>query len=698
MKRLAIAIFVLLMAVPTAAYAKDWFVRPAGGDYGLENGTSYDNAWDGLPSVVWGNGGVAPGDNLYICGLHVHDARDKYALYGKRTIPLISGEEGKPITIRGDYPNDPGIVWGAYRMGQSEWTNMGGGVWSIKLPFNSYTEWYFQDIGKGSNDSHIVLKRAASLAEVKSTPGTQYSAGKYAGGDLLYVHLTDSGNPEGRVYGNRWGYFFNIADNKYITFYNLKLMNPFRISSDFPKVAPSHITWQGCTLSYGEHSLLWFWDNFHYMKVIDCELSWAGNGIYNISQTGDSPSNYLFKGNYIHDIGIVGDNQNSDAHCIGIQGGHDGVIEDNICVNCGTGPLLYVGKVQEITNTIVRRNFVKDLHTLGSATGYGVSTMCNNNNASDKSGNQFIQNIVVNAKVGYRFQFDERQVFVNNIAYNCEVGMESIRTRSEDYVGASVYARNNIFINDTTDGSFRYHINWNTGAWYVVADFDKNIYYPIDGKYFYLKGKLMTYDEWRALVPSTYKYATINLDPNSVGLKDKPDFFVNETGKFSKPADFKLQKGSLPIDKGMDLDGLSTDFENNPVVGTLDIGPYEYQPVVASTTPEKETTETTEPPKTSQPEPAETSTDRPDDYWDRPLTTEEKKAIEAKRYEFLGMTAQEYWQLSYADRREVTLEWYYHVQAQRCEYFGLDCSRYSSLPSAVRREYQMKYAIDVLAK
>ncbi len=40
----------------TALAASDWFVRPVGGSYGSEDGSSYENAWDGLKNVVWGAG------------------------------------------------------------------------------------------------------------------------------------------------------------------------------------------------------------------------------------------------------------------------------------------------------------------------------------------------------------------------------------------------------------------------------------------------------------------------------------------------------------------------------------------------------------------------------------------------------------------------------------------------------------------
>ena len=70
MKKLVFLIFFFLIA--TSLFATDWYVRPAGGAYGAEDGTSYAAAWDGLLNVVWGGAGVVPGDTLYICGTHIH--------------------------------------------------------------------------------------------------------------------------------------------------------------------------------------------------------------------------------------------------------------------------------------------------------------------------------------------------------------------------------------------------------------------------------------------------------------------------------------------------------------------------------------------------------------------------------------------------------------------------------------------------
>lgn len=78
---------------------KHWYVRTSGGSYGAEDGTSYDNAWDGETNVDWTTTGFQPGDTLWICGTHT----EAFTIGG-------NGISGAPLTIRGDYPGDPGII------------------------------------------------------------------------------------------------------------------------------------------------------------------------------------------------------------------------------------------------------------------------------------------------------------------------------------------------------------------------------------------------------------------------------------------------------------------------------------------------------------------------------------------------------------------------------------------------------------
>ena len=534
-----------------------WYVRPQGGSYGNEDGTSYANAWDGLQNIVWGEAGVEPGDTLYICGLHVHTVIDRDFIGTQADIYPISGaDESARIIIRGDYPDDPGIVWGAYRISHESWTYRGNGVWSIRLPASSYGDWYFQDIGKPSSGSFVLLAKESSIQGVKNHPGSHYCDNYQQTGSMLYVKCTDSGNPTGRIYGDRWGYKFKLSDASYITFLNLKFYNTGWSGG------ASHIRWEGCTIAYGEHSLLSFRDGQDYMEVINCDLSWASNGIYNISTTNNAPSYYRYKGNYIHDIGVRPINYNSDAHAIGIQGGHDGVIEDNIIKNCGTGPLLYAFTSQELKNTIVRRNFITDLHILGGANGVGVSTMCNNNSLSDKSGNEFYHNIVINSPVAYRFQFEQEQKVFNNVACNCEIALES--GRNFNGLGAWVNLKNNIFF-----GSKKYHIRWYSGASNFVIDSDHNLYYPNMGAMFKLGPKELTLNQWKAL-----SLPRCLFDAHSIG--ENP-LFVNASLEYSNSSDFTLQPQSKAINAGVNV-GLMNDFAGSPILGFPDIGAFEYHP------------------------------------------------------------------------------------------------------------------------
>jgi hypothetical protein len=46
----------------------NYYVRPAGGSYGIEDGSSYDNAWNGFSNIDWG--AIDPGSTLFVVGTH----------------------------------------------------------------------------------------------------------------------------------------------------------------------------------------------------------------------------------------------------------------------------------------------------------------------------------------------------------------------------------------------------------------------------------------------------------------------------------------------------------------------------------------------------------------------------------------------------------------------------------------------------
>ena len=561
--KLCLSLLLAALLIPPV-FADDWYVRPEGGSYGDGNGTSYADAWDGLLNVVWGPGGVQPGDTLWVCGLHIHTVTgmSDSPIDVQADIDLISGtSESACVTIRGDYPDDPGIVWGAYRICHESWADEGRNVWSITLPGSQYSAWFFEDITAAN---WTVLDKAESLEECRNNPGSYYSPG-YMPTSKLYVHCSDSGDPTGRVYANRWGYDWKIDGKHHITFLNLKLYCPGRFSWTGSGIVATHMKWEGCTLWYGEHSLITPLPGCHHWQVIDCDIGWAaGGGIYSIhfgsSENAKNASNYFFSGNTIHDIGVR--MKTSDAHGIGIQGGNAGIIEGNHIYNCGTGITLYSFTHTEMKNNIVRYNFVRNTHKQGGANSRGIETQCDNDSLSDKTGNIFHHNIVVNCAIGYRFQFEDEQEVYNNIACHCDVGIAAER----NYRGHApkIKARNNIFCDSLTR-----HIKFLAGGDTISsADFDFNLYYPDGADKFQLYDRITDFSGWQSFLRKDYTF-----DPN--GLTGNPKF-VNTSGKYAEDSDFMLRNDSPAIDKGTDV-GLTRDRSNNPIPSgqAPDIGAYE---------------------------------------------------------------------------------------------------------------------------
>jgi hypothetical protein len=81
----------VLLAVPSQA--ANWFVRPNGGAYGAENGTDWNNAFDGFADIAWA--GINPGDMIWVAG----------GTYTQDLVPGKSGTSGSRVAIqraRGD--------------------------------------------------------------------------------------------------------------------------------------------------------------------------------------------------------------------------------------------------------------------------------------------------------------------------------------------------------------------------------------------------------------------------------------------------------------------------------------------------------------------------------------------------------------------------------------------------------------------
>jgi len=548
-----------------ALAASEWFVRPAGGNYGTEDGTSYQDAWDGLKSVVWGAGGVQPGDNLYVCGLHLWPETPPNQVSRNWYIGISGTGENSRITIRGDYTEDQGIIWGVQTLSGNlhKWTHEGNNVYST-ISENYYT-FFFEDV---TATSWTLLTRVNSIQECENTPGSYYSP-TYKYPDPFYVHCSDNGNPTDRIVAGANGWHIHLTNRQYITFKNIEFYVP-KFSWGLYDQAISYIRWEGCKLWYG---CFYFRDGCHHIEIINCDRAYGKGGFgfqdYYSPHGTDTPHHMTIRGCYIHDIGIY--RQNPDAEGIGVNGCDNLTIENNEFYNCGSAFTSYPYTEQTNKNTIIRWNYIHDMHTIGGARGRGIELNMHPPNAQDRSGCQVYGNIVANCPgVGYRSTFDQNQVlFYNNVAYNCDYSFY-FNFVYRDYTGPNITLRNNISVGPRT---MHIYFGSATGEDNYTIDSDYNLFYPDKPKGFGFKESgYATYPDlsgWQAL-----SRAGCTFDQHS--LIGNPQF--TNAPNYSQAADFKLQGYSPAIDAGVDV-GLTRDFEGIPVPQGLapDIGAYEYR-------------------------------------------------------------------------------------------------------------------------
>ena len=538
--------------------ATTWYVRPVGGDYGSEDGSSYSNAWDGPLNIVFNETGVEPGDELYVCGLHYHTVTSGGSITEQGDIVLRSGgSESSPyrITIRGDCPGDQGIVWNAYKIGFGPWTDEGGGVYSIDLPGQELNGNYFQDVGIPDDDSYVLLNITYSVDECRATPGSFYKETP----TKLYVHATHYSDPAGRIWGNRWGYEFNIPDNnKYITFKDLKFYSSRYRFRGKPNI--THLRWENCTFLYGESTILEFSDGNHYMEILDSEFGYASTPIYLIVG-GEEASNYVFARNYIHDCGTL-PWHGGDNHAFGIQGGNNGIVEDNYIYHCRDGIIYYLYRGMDCMNNTIRRNYIRDIYQYGylpTAIGFG----CSNVLLGNTSGNRVYDNIIVNATRAMYFKWPDEMEVYNNIIVNSYWAF-NFAGSDEGRMGARVRLRNNIAYNIS-----EYFMKIN-GVPLIPENYginsDYNLFYTTGGDAIFYHAQNMTWEEWTSQDITGTDHL---FDPHSLTYDP---MFENP-----RNYDFHLQSGSPAIDNGTDV-GLTADFEGNPIVGIPDIGAFEYTP------------------------------------------------------------------------------------------------------------------------
>jgi len=163
---------VILWMWPIAVGATDYYVRPSGGSYGLEDGTSYANAWDGFTNISWST--VDSGDGkLFICGVNTE------------TLTVgASGEDGTPVhvvsctTANGASADDAGTISGAETI--TSWSVYSGNIYRSDVGNIDVYQIYDDDVivmlSHEPDDSYLTVSATAADqwelidAEIPVTP------------------------------------------------------------------------------------------------------------------------------------------------------------------------------------------------------------------------------------------------------------------------------------------------------------------------------------------------------------------------------------------------------------------------------------------------------------------------------------------------------------------------------------------------
>ena len=564
MKRPKFLIFVLLLL--SCSTATDWYVRPKPGDYGAANGEAYATAWDGLGAVVWGGAGVVAGDTLYVCGTFTNTTE---AAMGILNVGA-DGSNGMPITIRGDYESDSGILVGASYLAAAGWTDNGDGSF-----YRSDTQTYNVISVEGDLDgSDVLLTPKTSQAAVAGTDGSYWLD---ADGDTFWY------NPTGDVVKPIWWHPFGpvyLNSHNYITLLGLKVYIGHNTRAGISGFG-NHCIVDGCTFKYAQNRCI---------SGIGDDGEITNNYFYNF-KCGIGYSNcdrVIIRGNYFDNgdftthYGI----ESSDPGAMQIQPGEDNIIERNwIHQANGFGIQVYKLSVVTVGSCLIQHNLIENIsQATGPGSGHqGIYAL--GNHASDDYYNNKWSGLIIRGNIIDNISASEVSAGImitigrfsgeapvpikvfNNIVSRCSRNYRfSIGYATPGETAGGLIFQNNISLNPNVDG---WHIN-NNGINAELCTFSNNCWYPEhsaeNDKFKYATDSL-THAAWvteikTASAPATFEDNSFVSDPQLAG-----------TGRnILAPI-----TGSPVIDAGVDV-GLDNDYRGGivPFNTTPDIGAYEF--------------------------------------------------------------------------------------------------------------------------
>ena len=561
---------ILLLTLSMSGRAVTYYIRA--GASGAGSGTSYENAWPGFGKVVWGPAGVHEGDTLYVCGTHEY-GRD--FAYLKNTVGA-GGEDGAPITIRGDYPGNPGAIVGARRIPVAAFTLGANGVYSAPFGFSAAYAWQGDP-----TQTPKLLRGVSSVAEVAAREGCFW---RDPVAKVFYVK--PYGGAMSDIYSNWVGALY-LNGKSNVTIKNLRLFGGAG-NDGVVRLTKGHgdarnITIDGCEIAFGYYAGIYAGGgNTANIAVRNTRLHHVMTGTYTLGiVAADQPhlshDGWMFDGVEVYaneEVDLIFDNR--DRHALGGQN-----IRNLLIQNCyvhdwpGEGVIDYVTAAGKMDNVTIRYN---RFHNLNDATNsnwhYGVAKHGSSsaqyeentknwhiyNNIFTELGGDKTINLGVGAAIRIKggAALDGNQTLVaNNVFYHCNYGL-FISATTLGNVGATV--KNNISLSPLSGGAHVWVYNFGGAS---TLDIDNNLYYP-DGLWTWKSAGQLDFAAWKTQASA---------DAHSV-LADPR--FDNASATLSQPNDFKPRPISPAIDAGADV-GLANDYFGNPIPqGTHpDIGIYE---------------------------------------------------------------------------------------------------------------------------
>ena len=467
------------------------------------------------------------------------------------TIPS-SGTSDKYITFGGyDIGDNPKILGSVQA---TTWSATGmSNVWVsntivLNNPYNMYTkaEIFFQELDNSVKWGNY--KTYSDLSELTTEYDWTWT------GNQVYVYATsdpDSRYTSVEVPQRRNG--IELNDKEYITIDGIDMFYQIQagVRESYPARDLNGLIIKNCEIAYN--------------GVIESTFA-VGMSVWH--------SDMLIQNNTIHDCGRRGVSINLDTgSSISIQ---NIIIQNNHFYNgfhtTGTD-ISNIGE-SSMNDITVRYNFFEGSQNrkVGAAYDAATNTYPRSNHiysANNSTGSINNLNIYYN-KFTYCYGggvvlngLDISYVY-NNTFYGFNTTLD-IGTGQIYYQGVhkSAVARNNLFYNDADHNTYQFLLCiYSTSEASPNVDIDYNLYYCVDPDIsaFTNGGSFYKISQW-----PTYK-STTGWDVGSPAPANP--MFISTT-------DYRFQSSSTAINAGVNV-GLTTDYQGNPIVGTPDLGTFEY--------------------------------------------------------------------------------------------------------------------------